>query len=171
MKKCFKCNIEKPLDMFYKHKQMGDGHLNKCIDCTKEDVKSRYAVMVKSIDYVEKERARGRDKYYRLNYRLIKPSQESKRLSIQNYNKRYPEKVIVKAIMGRKVKVKIKGNHRHHWSYNKEHALDVIELTQKEHCTAHRFIIYDQERMMYRSLDGVLLDTREAHLEYIKSKF
>ena len=30
----------------------------------------------------------------------------------------------------------------------------------------HRFIMYDQERMMYRKLNGELLDTREKHLEY-----
>lgn len=39
MKTCFKCNQEKPIDDFYVHKQMGDGHLGKCKECTKQDAK------------------------------------------------------------------------------------------------------------------------------------
>ena len=37
-KTCFKCQQEIDLCEFYVHKQMFDGHLNKCIECTKRDV-------------------------------------------------------------------------------------------------------------------------------------
>lgn len=40
MKKCFKCGIEKLLTEFYKHSKCKDGHLNKCKECTREDVKN-----------------------------------------------------------------------------------------------------------------------------------
>lgn len=38
-KTCFKCGAQKAIDDFYRHPMMADGHLGKCKDCTKLDVR------------------------------------------------------------------------------------------------------------------------------------
>jgi hypothetical protein len=45
-KLCKKCLTEKDIDEFYRHPRMGDGHLNKCKECTKADVREQRAANV-----------------------------------------------------------------------------------------------------------------------------
>lgn len=81
----------------------------------------------------------------------------------------YPEKYYAK-IASQRIELGFDGAEKHHWSYNQEHYKDVIQLSKKDHMKAHRFLVYDQERMMYRTLNGDLLDTRERHIKYIADR-
>tara|TARA_R110000824_G_C14775397_1_gene631388 strand:- start:33 stop:512 length:480 start_codon:yes stop_codon:yes gene_type:complete len=147
-KECFKCHDTKPIDEFYVHSQMKDGHLGKCKACTRKDTEDRRHRLEKSSPlWVEKEKDRQRKK-------------AAKR------SERYPEKIsAINAVRGSGAK----GCHQHHWSYNKKHWKDVFLLAMADHNKAHRYMKYDEERRMYRGLDGVLLDMRESHLDYLGS--
>ena len=162
---CFKCGEDKSLDNFYVHSKMGDGHLGKCKTCTKKDTKDRHVLLQEDPAWMEKERGRHREKYKRLNYKeKHKPSTEQKRLITKRYNEKYPEKHLAKNVSQHTDR--LDGNHLHHWSYQKQHWKDIIQLSIKDHFIVHRYMVYDQERMMYRTLEGVLLDTKLSHLNY-----
>jgi hypothetical protein len=162
MKRCFKCGIEKELSDFYVHPQMGDGHLNKCKECTKNDAHNDYKKNIVNPEWHQKEKDRSQQKYHRLKYRgKNKQPFLSRKKTMDLYNEKYPEKYLAKCASGN-IASPI-GLEKHHWSYNKEHYKDVFFLSKKDHNTIHRFMIYDQERMMYRDIRGKLLDTRESH--------
>ena len=162
-KQCFKCKVTKPLTEFYKHSEMADGHVNKCKDCNKKDVRGNYLVKSLRPDYIEKERKRGRQKYHRLYEGTGKAKPEIN----ARWQEKYPEKRKA-AKVSSSLKKPFADVEKHHWSYNDEHFKDVIWLTKKEHMKAHRFIIYDQEQKMYRRFDNnILLDTKENHNTFI----
>jgi hypothetical protein len=162
-KNCFKCGKTLPLTEFYKHPKMPDGHVNKCIKCNKADVRGNYLENKLKDGFIEKERKRGRQKYHSLYKGTLK--ENNKRNDI--YKQKYPEKYLSKIKCGN-LKKPFEGAEKHHWSYNIEHAKDVIWLSKKDHMKSHRFIVYDQERFMYRRFDSnILLDTKESHLEFI----
>lgn len=126
-------------------------------------------VTAKDKEAIEKERARGREKYYRLGYRVRKPTPERKKEIIAKHHQKYPEKKAAR-VAAQYIKAPA-GMGSHHWSYQTKHHKDVFFLTTKEHFTAHRFMVYDRKHKMYRTLDGVLLNTRKSHEKYIKSLF
>ena len=137
MKVCFKCGIEKELGSFYVHKAMKDGHLNKCIDCTKKDVKIRSNELSKDSDWIEKERVRGREKYHRLNYK--ERSKELKKDKPWTNNSTYKG-------LRRKYKHVPRSFELHHWNYNDDYLEDVILMNISEHRRLHNLLELDIEK-------------------------
>jgi hypothetical protein len=62
---------------------------------------------------------------------------------------------------------KKEGTHNHHWSYRKEHYKDIINVDIPTHNKIHVITIYDQERQLYRTISGILLDSRESYILYL----
>ena len=151
LKKCFKCGKEKDRSEFYKHPQMGDGLLGKCKECTKIDSKKTYTTKAKNDAWFLKERERTREKFHRLGY------------STKEFWEKHPEKA--KAYIASQ-RMNTQNGVRHHWSYLPEHRRDIFDITVQQHHTIHRFMKYDQEQMMYRDLEGVLIDSREKAEAY-----
>ena len=131
-KKCFKCGEVKVLSDFYKHKQMGDGHVNKCKSCNKNDVAEHREKNIEKIRAYDRARGcRHRNGY------------------LKEYKKRFPNKykagnIVSNAIRDKKLFKKpceecgtAEHIHAHHDDYSKP--LNVRWL-----CAAHHKQWHDE---------------------------
>ena len=134
MKTCFKCNKPKPIDKFYRHPKMGDGHLGKCKECTRADVKLNRRNRIHH--YAEYERQR-----FQTPKRKEQATQYAK-----EHNKRHPEKARARSMVSnflkqgklQKAPCEVCGNPKsqaHHENYSKP--LEVKWLCFQHHREAH----------------------------------
>lgn len=158
---CFKCNLEKKLEEFYKHPQMIDGRVNKCKECTKKDVRVNYQENLKDSSFLEKERERSKEKYHRLNYKDKQKMWDSNKPWKSNWKYKSLRK---------KFKFVPASHHLHHWNYNDEFLEDIIILEKFNHRRAHNFIDIDLEKRIYIGKEGQVLDTKEKHILYLIEK-
>lgn len=157
-KTCFKCGIEKPLDDFYKHPQMADGHVNKCKDCNKKDVQENRNDNIEY--YQEYDRTRGslphrvdaRKEYAQTENGHRRLNDSKKRYTERNPDKKKAVVAVNNAVRdGRLIKqpCEVCGNPEaegHHDDYTK--MLDVRWLCDKHHKEHHKNL-REKERLQY----------------------
>ena len=148
MKTCFKCDQVKPLSEFYAHSGMLDGHLNKCKECTRNDVRSNRAARLEYYREYDRQRLhtekreKSTAKYKASDkYRVV----QAKKL--KKYRKLFPERSLAHskvrhALRSGKLKrlpCEVCGDEKsqaHHHDYSKP--LDVQWLCDFHHREWHR---------------------------------
>lgn len=113
-KRCFRCGEIKPITDFYTHREMRDGRLNKCKECTRNDVRNNYSANI------EKYRQYDRDRGYRPGPKY----KVSARMATRCLDRK-------PCVICGNAKVEA-----HHPDYSKP--LDVIWLCKKHHGEIHR---------------------------------
>lgn len=136
-KECFKCKTIKPLNEFYKHPQMADGHLNKCKECSKKDVSKHRLENLEAIREYDRTRAK-------LSHRIKQAVEVNKLWRNENKKRMTAHNAVARAIKNGKLIRKPCcrcGNEKsvaHHEDYNKP--LKVMWLCQPCHKQRHKEI-------------------------------
>lgn len=136
-KECFKCKTVKPLTGFYKHHAMADGHLNKCKECTKNDVTEHRSKNIEKIREYDRQRGKNADRI-KLSTELTKIWRQEDRRRLSAHNK------VARAIKSGQilrspcVRCGAIKSVAHHEDYDKP--LDVMWLCQPCHKQRHKEI-------------------------------
>lgn len=136
-KECFKCKTVKPLSEFYKHKEMIDGHLNKCKTCAKNDSSNHRERNLEKIRLYDKERAKNRNRIKQaIEVTRAWRAEDSRRVAAHN--------AVARAIKSGQLERKpcercgAEKSVAHHEDYDKK--LEVIWLCQPCHKQRHKEI-------------------------------
>lgn len=135
MKTCFKCGETKLLVEFYRHKATADGHLNKCKECTKADVRSYRGDNKDKIAEYEYERSKRPD-------RRLYAAEQGRRHRSENPQKYKARTAVGNAVRdGRLVRKPCEScgsrkSEAHHDDYSRP--LDVRWLCKPCHVHAHK---------------------------------
>ena len=146
-KKCFKCGKVKPLSNFYRQKNMKDGHLNKCIECTKIDSNKHRADNLEYCLEYDKKRANLPHRVEaRKAYNKTNNGKESHNKATKKYRNKNPKAYKAHNLVAYHLKAKNikqlpcsvcgeKDTEAHHEDYN--FPLEIIWLCNKHHNELH----------------------------------
>ena len=147
-KQCFKCSIMKPLEDFYTHPAMADGHLGKCKVCTRKDSTDRRNNKLEEVRAYDRERGflphrvEARQEYAQTPAGKAKLRQGSKRWAERNPQKREAHQAVDNAVRDgrlRKLSCSVCGSEEsegHHEDYSKP--LEIVWLCPKHHAEHHK---------------------------------
>lgn len=134
-KECFKCQTVKPLEEFYKHSAMADGHVNKCKSCNLIDVKNHREKNIDRIRAYDRERGKNKDRMAKANVISSQWRNEDKR-RVKAHN------AVARAVKSGKlvsspcVRCASEKSLAHHEDYDKP--LEVVWLCQPCHKQRHK---------------------------------
>jgi len=149
-KRCFKCLDNLPLDSFYKHSKMGDGHLNKCKQCTKNDATKNRLERIEYYRAYDKARASqpkrvlARQYYMKTEEGKIAHARANANWSFKHPNRRKASHVVSNAVRDGSISKEpciICGSTRvegHHPDYDRP--LDVVWLCVRHHKDVHLMV-------------------------------
>jgi len=163
VKSCIICKELKPLSEFYKHSQMGDGHLNKCKECTKMHSKQRHYRKYKDDDFVDSERLRARKKYKRLNYNEKQKEWNRSRpwansSEYKGLHKKLRNNGLIK-----------EGDTSHHYDYNKLNCVFIMNSFDHRHIHTYLNLCNDTKCFIEKET-GVLLDTLTKNIRFLDER-
>ena len=93
MKVCFKCNMSKPIDEFYKHKKTADGYLNKCKDCTRFDVNKHRKENIEKVRAYDRNRPNKAERAKQSHeYHKTEKGKSVRFIATRNYRNSNPER-------------------------------------------------------------------------------
>ena len=146
---CFKCGKEKALKEFYKHSQMADGHLNKCIECTKKDSNKHREDNLEEVKAYDRKRdslprrIKAREEYAKTPNGIEAGNKAKKKWTKKNPDQRAAHTLLNSAIKSGKIKKQPCENcgstvrvHGHHDDYSKP--LEVRWLCPRCHKAFHK---------------------------------
>lgn len=148
---CKKCDTEKGVDFYNKDRS--------CKDCRKKSVRLRSKEKSEDPNWVERERARNREKYVRLGYKDKQKEWDKDKVwkNTSAYKNLHRDLKIPKGIAA------------HHWSYADDKLRDVVLMNNRDHKAFHELIELDIKKRIFKvKATGESLFRRNRHLMFIK---